>query len=584
MSDNSHGASGARLHVAVEQCELQAEELRASNEKLRAINEELQSANEELVTVNQELRGRIDELDRTNKDIRNLINSTDIGTIYLDRALRINLFTPRAFDLFNLMPEDIGRALTDITTKLVDEDLLADAERVRDTNDAVEREVFTHEGRWYLMRLAPCHMADDRINGVVLTFLDITGRKRQAEETRGLASRLEQQTRVFNTTLSSINDFAYLFDGDGRFIYANQSLLDLLGITLEEIVGKNFFDLKYPDDLAARLQKQIGQVFDTKTIVRDETPFTSPTGAGGFYEYIFTPVFAADGTTVEVVAGSTRDVTGHKQIELKLQRAHEELERRVEERTHELAESNRSLRDEVVEREQSEAARERLIRRLVTTQEDERRRIARDLHDHLGQQLTGLRLKLTILKENSGKDEKLCEGLEQAQALAARLDSDVDFLAWELRPAALDDCGLATALLKYVKEWSHHFQIKAEFHTSSLMNERFASAIETNLYRIAQESLNNTFKHAQATRAEVLLERRGQHVVLIIEDDGVGFDAGEPLSLDPQAEGTSDRGLGLLGMRERAALVGGTIQIESEPGAGTTIFACVPVTPAKSYT
>jgi PAS domain S-box-containing protein len=127
-------------------------------------------------------------------------------------------------------------------------------------------------------------------------------------------SQLEQQTRIFRTVLSSITDFAYIFDRDGRFIYSNQPLLNLLGITLEEIIGKNFFDLNYPEDLAARLQKQIQQVFETKEIVKDETPFTSPTDKSGFYEYIFTPVFAGDGT-VELVAGSTRDITVRKKAE-----------------------------------------------------------------------------------------------------------------------------------------------------------------------------------------------------------------------------------------------------------------------------
>ncbi len=142
------------------------------------------------------------------------------------------------------------------------------------------------------------------------------------EERLGELARLEQQTRLLTMTLTSIRDFAYIFDRDGRFCYANQPLLDLLGITLEEIVGKNFFDLNYPPDLAARLQAQIQQVFETGEIVKDETPFTSPLGVEGFYEYIFTPVLNDDGS-VDVVAGSTRDVTERKQIETQLRESEE---------------------------------------------------------------------------------------------------------------------------------------------------------------------------------------------------------------------------------------------------------------------
>jgi PAS domain S-box-containing protein len=119
---------------------------------------------------------------------------------------------------------------------------------------------------------------------------------------------------VFDTILTSISDFAYIFDRDGRFIYSNKALLDLLGLKNNEIIGKNFFDLKYPDDLAARLQRQIQQVIDTRQSVTDETPYTSQTGAGGYYEYIFVPVMGADGA-VESVAGTTRDITQRRAME-----------------------------------------------------------------------------------------------------------------------------------------------------------------------------------------------------------------------------------------------------------------------------
>ena len=143
------------------------------------------------------------------------------------------------------------------------------------------------------------------------TVQDITERKQQELSLVKLASQIEQQARISNTTLSSITDFAFIFDRDCRFVYANKPLLELWGLTLDEVVGNNFFDLRYPDDLAARLQQQIQQVFDTQQELRGETPYTSPTGKSGYYEYIFNPVFADDGT-VELVAGSTRDITERK--------------------------------------------------------------------------------------------------------------------------------------------------------------------------------------------------------------------------------------------------------------------------------
>jgi PAS domain S-box-containing protein len=147
--------------------------------------------------------------------------------------------------------------------------------------------------------------------GVVL---DITRQKELDAERRRLLERAEGQARIFNMALSAISDFAYVFDRDGRFLYVNKALLDLWGLSLDQAIGKNFFDLKYPDALASRLQRQIQQVIETGRSLADETPYTSPTGAGGYYEYIFAPVLAADGT-VEVVAGSTRDISARKRTE-----------------------------------------------------------------------------------------------------------------------------------------------------------------------------------------------------------------------------------------------------------------------------
>src|SRR5262249_10312788 len=165
----------AQLHASSEQHELQQEELKASNEELQAMNEELRSAaeeletskeelqsvNEELTTVNQELKIKIEEVTQSNNDIQNLINSTDIGTIFLDRSMRVKLFTPSARDIFNLIGADIGRPLSDITSKLTDTDLIVDVERVLDTLQATTREVQTIKGSWHLMRIAPYRTSED---------------------------------------------------------------------------------------------------------------------------------------------------------------------------------------------------------------------------------------------------------------------------------------------------------------------------------------------------------------------------------------------------------------------------------------
>jgi signal transduction histidine kinase len=140
----------------------------------------------------------------------------------------------------------------------------------------------------------------------------------------------------------------------------------------------------------------------------------------------------------------------------------------------------------------------------------------------------------------------------------------VDQLVWELRPTALDDLGLRAALENYVQSWSSRVGVPATLHTSGLLDHRLAPDAETALYRIAQEALTNVAKHARATSVGVILDRNADHVVLIIEDDGIGFDAAG-------AE-RAGQGFGLVGMQERAGLVGATLEIESSAGRGTTVF------------
>ena len=232
---------------------------------------------------------------------------------------------------------------------------------------------------------------------------------------------------------------------------------------------------------------------------------------------------------------------------------------------------------DITERRRADAAvRDReIMHRIVDAQEAERHRIARDLHDHLGQQLTALRFKLESIRAKSADPTILAEVID-TQEYASRIDLDINYLAWELRPTELDHLGLADSLSSFVREWSKTYGIAAEFHSSKNKNGRYHAELETNLYRIVQEGLNNILKHAGATSVSVLLEQRDDLLVLIIEDDGKGFEPGTG-----RTNGSSGSGLGLIGMHERTALLGGTLEIESRPGEGTTVYARVPVRPAE---
>jgi len=205
------------------------------------------------------------------------------------------------------------------------------------------------------------------------------------------------------------------------------------------------------------------------------------------------------------------------------------------------------------------------LRRVVSAQEAERRRLARELHDETGQALTSILLGLRAVEEAEGEPQ-LGEAIKEVRDLVRSTLRDVRRLAVELRPTALDDFGLVPALERLTDSFAEQTGISVDFQ-ASLTAGRLPTEIETALYRIVQESLTNIVKHARAGSVSVVLTRKEDAVSVVVEDDGIGFEPGRP----------RDGGLGLLGMQERVALLGGRLAIESRPGAGTTFVAEVPL-------
>ena len=205
------------------------------------------------------------------------------------------------------------------------------------------------------------------------------------------------------------------------------------------------------------------------------------------------------------------------------------------------------------------------LRRVVSAQEAERRRLARELHDETGQALTSILLGLRAVEDAEGELE-LREAIGEVRDLVRSTLRDVRRLAVELRPTALDDFGLVPALERLTDSFAEQTGISVDFQ-ASLTSGRLPTEIETALYRIVQESLTNIVKHARAGSVSVVLTRKEDAVSVVVEDDGVGFEPGRP----------RDGGIGLLGMQERVALLGGRLAIESRPGAGTTFVAEVPL-------
>lgn len=310
-----------QLQSTVEHADTSTEELKASNEELQAINEELrstteeletskeelQSINEELITVNHELKMKVEETSKINDDLQNLIASTDIATVFIDRGMSIKRYTPRATEIFSIIPSDIGRSLFDITHRLDYERLAEDAGEAFAALRLIEREVPSSDGRWYLARILPYRTTEDRIDGAVLTFVDVT-KRRHAEE------RLELGEERMRLVAESTRDYAIITtDVDGRITTWNQGAERIFGWSDVDAVGQPIDILFLPEDVergepAAEMlrARQEGRAEDERWHRRRD-------GSSFYCSGITTPLFNAG--TLYGYGKIARDLTGRKHAE-----------------------------------------------------------------------------------------------------------------------------------------------------------------------------------------------------------------------------------------------------------------------------
>jgi signal transduction histidine kinase len=218
-------------------------------------------------------------------------------------------------------------------------------------------------------------------------------------------------------------------------------------------------------------------------------------------------------------------------------------------------------------RRERESLRRQLLEKVIATQEDERRRIARELHDSTSQNLTSLIVGLRIMEANCAQCAAQSKATDMREVASKTLD-EVHDLSMRLRPRVLDDLGLAAALERIASEWQARYKIPVD--VAIHLDGRLPGEVETAIYRIVQEALTNIARHAQSHSASILVEQHGGLVRAIVEDDGVGFDINT---------NQGERHLGLLGMRERAELLNGTLTFESMPERGTSIFIEIPLSP-----
>lgn len=399
---------------------------------------------------------------------------------------------------------------------------------------------------------------------ILQTDQDITERKRALEALR------ESEER-FRAILRQAAAGIVRKDTVGTLLFANDEFCKMIGYSSEELIseGKTCWDLTHPDDLEEN-QRNFNRMLRDGIPFRMERRLIRKDGSILWCNLSVAPVMDAYGIPVSAV-GVEVDITARKQMEASLLQLNSELENRVEERTAELRSMNQAL-------QKSRRRLQVLSQRLIQVQEDERRSLARELHDQVGQSLIALNLNLTIIQGelSRGDTEVLATRLTDSIELVTEVITLVRDVMSNLRPTNLDDYGLESALQTYVNEFQTRYGIPVQFEKQTPPLPRLNNNIEITLLRITQEALTNIARHAQASQAVLSLELDEKQIYLKIEDNGMGI---------PSQEGAKrPRSHGLKIMQERAEALEGIIHIRSAPGQGTKIEVIIPIAPREPDT
>ncbi len=528
----------ADLRVANEEWQSTNEEYKSTLEELETSKEELQSMNEELQTVNQELQTKMEETLRVNDDLQNLFAATDIATLFLDRALHIKRYTPAAVALFNFLPADKGRPLAHLRTTLHYEELVMDAQRVLATLLPLERDVEDQTGLWFLVRIRPYRTLADQIDGVIITFVDIT-------ERRNAQDAMSQAREYAEKIVDTVRESLLILTPDLHVLSANASFYEHFQITPAETEGRMLYELGTGQWQIPALRTLLEDVLpDNDTFSHWEMSHDFPK--------LGRRTMLLNGRRVDhlqLILLAIEDITERKQAETALHQLNATLEEQVTQRTAQVR---------------------ALASTLTLAEQEERRRIAQILHDDLQQQLYGIQMRMLSIEMNASLDPTLLPSVQEAYSW---LDESIQVtrqLTVDISPPILKAEGLTDALgwLGTRMTATHGLQVEVQAAHSFLIPDEDMRVL---IIQFVRELLFNVVKHAATDQALIeLQEGEGDTLQLTVSDAGRGFDVA-------QAMANQGGGFGLFSVRERLGLFGGRMDIVSAPGQGTRITLTIPL-------
>ncbi len=612
--DSDLALTKQRLQAVIDQYQTSQEEMKASNEELQSTNEELrstleeletskeelQSMNEELQTVNQENRHKVEELGLLSTDLQNLLTATEIATLFLDREFRILRFTPKLGDLFNVRMMDRGRPISDITHKLGDVDVQADAAAVIEGLTTVEREVQDQAGSWYRMRLRPYRSSDEHIEGVVVTFLDVTVRKHTEDALRASEERLAHEAQVrsqlqemflaivsawsFGQAASSILKTAIrLLSADsGRVLLVEDETGELV-FARGQGIGKHFAEffarLDADDRCAGRRALRTRCRVIVEDIDKDEdyAPYREEAAEAGLRALQTTPLIDSAGKVIGLLSTYFRQVRSLTErdeqildlvsrgasVLLERLRAADalkqltaSLEKRVEERTQQVREKEHQVRE--------------LASQTVVATQTERNRIAQVLHDDLQQLLFAIEMKLNAFAEDPravASPEMIAE-VTETQGWIKRSIDITRRLALDLSMQVLEKQSFDDALRSLAAQMREVHGLNVDLKGSSSPSMSHETRLV--LFGIVRELLFNVVKHGGTDRASVEVGGRDSECWISVRDQGRGFDP---------AAAVSEDGYGMSRIRREVTLRNGRVQVDAAPGKGVSVTVAMPLNP-----